>query len=103
MKAFCRDHPRLRGENPGLSLGPPGRRGSPPLARGKPQIAAKLCHPAGITPACAGKTRSTDLRGANIEDHPRLRGENKNEVDEAKAMAGSPPLARGKLSTIVDR
>ena len=50
------DHPRMRGEDRGLSLADPRVLGSPPHARGR--LAGLRGHDrkVGITPACAGKT-----------------------------------------------
>ena len=50
------DHPRMRGEDGADAVhGLPGR-GSPPHARGRLRPSRPAGLPAGITPACAGKT-----------------------------------------------
>ena len=49
-----RDHPRLRGEQQGLSAHRPQGRGSPPLARGTAIKQGAKAPKGGITPACAG-------------------------------------------------
>ena len=53
-----------------------------------------------ITPACAGKTILQIVGESDIEDHPRLRGENQQSFMKATAVLGSPPLARGKRTHI---
>ena len=94
---FQEDHPRVCGENPSRSALPSSGRGSPPRVRGKhlfPDIALIL---AGITPACAGKTRPPPLAHLTQKDHPRVCGENYG-IDPAKIVRpGSPPRVRGKL------
>ena len=49
----------------------------------------------GITPACAGNTKTASLRGRQAQDHPRLRGEYQNGNPAGASSPGSPPLARG--------
>ena len=72
------DHPRLRGENYIEYIAHDRKRGSPPLARGKLIRANASTQHIRITPACAGKTLQ-DLQAVHeSEDHPRLRGENRN-------------------------
>ena len=70
------DHPRMRGENRLKRPRPRWKEGSPPHARGKPWRSEKQVRPAGITPACAGKTHLRDIRAVPNRDHPRMRGEN---------------------------
>ena len=90
------DHPRLRGEK---SVQDEMRRndwGSPPLARGKEHGPVPGRRPAGITPACAGKSMNFSFLLAFYRDHPRLRGEKLAVRRFAISCIGSPPLARGK-------
>ena len=49
----------------------------------------------GITPACAGNSRSQDYICRCQGDHPRLRGEQERDVLVHYSPLGSPPLARG--------
>ena len=90
-------------------------RGSPPLARGTASEAKKEWKRIGITPACAGNSKSFNsktvkqrdhprLRGeqipyicaaSSISDHPRLRGEQDGYTQQLRLSRGSPPLARG--------
>ena len=52
------DHPRVRGEKSTVySMGRPGM-GSPPRARGKALVVLQAGQHAGITPACAGKSKT---------------------------------------------
>ena len=69
------DHPRMRGENASYNNLPNTGFGSPPHARGRLGRGADLANQPGITPACAGKTRTIHLRRRGKPDHPRMRGE----------------------------
>ena len=90
------DHPRPRGEKfseTSLSL---HHSGSPPPTRGK---AAFLCpHSSArrITPAHAGKRKTTTLRIQPSKDHPRPRGEKPALFICSIIKWGSPPPTRGK-------
>ena len=92
------DHPRLRGEKLPPKSSSSQIRGSPPLARGKVPISRQMMQRIRITPACAGKRPGIDKKGSIRGDHPRLRGEDIFNTGAYGAMAGSPPLARGKGS-----
>ena len=95
----ARDHPRLRGEYPSADKIQKIAEGSPPLARGIPSWNL-LCIPAeGITPACAGNTVSDPYHSRSPRDHPRLRGEYFSTRIWNDTQKGSPPLARGILSS----
>ena len=54
-----RDHPRVRGEKDDAILLAGAPQGSPPRARGKAMFQQQIRGRAGITPACAGKRRSS--------------------------------------------
>ena len=54
----------------------------------------------GITPADAGKTRTSATRAAMLRDHPRGCGENFVSAAYAVRVPGSPPRMRGKLVEI---
>ena len=56
----CRDHPRVCGEKPVAMHSCTMTRGSPPRMRGKVGDDLFLLLFAGITPACAGKSRQVD-------------------------------------------
>ena len=70
--------------------------GSPPRVRGKRAEWHDVQLLSGITPACAGKTVSVYGRRCQIEDHPRVCGENPFDLDEKGLTVGSPPHVRGK-------
>ena len=73
--ALPRDHPRMRGEDLIAPFGRTLSRGSPPHARGRRHPIHLRNTKRGITPACAGKTRSGPHRPRGQPDHPRMRGE----------------------------
>ena len=91
------DHPRVRGEKSMYCILTPSNRGSPPRARGKVELHNVCRAEAGITPACAGKSRAAVAVDMDAEDHPRVRGEKKDLLDDLTARGGSPPRARGKV------
>ena len=53
---------------------------------------------AGITPAYAGKSRSVSRTPTVVRDHPRVCGEKKLMALVLRAVLGSPPRMRGKVS-----
>ena len=57
--AFCRAHPRSRGENPERCGLPGYEHGSSPLTRGKLQVASSVLIDVGLIPAHAGKTSNS--------------------------------------------
>ncbi len=69
------DHPRLCGEKFLLLVRIPIPLGSPPPMRGKVLHVIFLFESDRITPAYAGKSRSSYQRNQNKQDHPRLCGE----------------------------
>ena len=70
--------------------------GSPPHARGKGIQGVLKGADGGITPACAGKSRSPCSRPRRTWDHPRMRGEKHTKAAIHYGRRGSPPHARGK-------
>ena len=94
-----RDHPRLRGEQDICEAVFKPSIGSPPLARGTDICEAGLYNHAGITPACAGNRRRSRKSFSASMDHPRLRGEQIAQLEQANNQLGSPPLARGTVTT----
>ena len=70
--------------------------GSPPRMRGKLKQAAAIACFSGITPADAGKTRTSFRRCCPMPDHPRGCGENFPSVRDFHGVPGSPPRMRGK-------
>ena len=94
---LCADHPRMRGEDWVEAQERCARPGSPPHARGRRYLEADCRGKTGITPACAGKTRTLFQAITQSWDHPRMRGED-GFIDLTIPYAvGSPPHARGRL------
>ena len=91
-----RDHPRVCGENYQWQRFSPSRAGSPPRVRGKLALCASGARGGGITPACAGKTRTAGRHGRQTGDHPRVCGENALSIFGCSPDEGSPPRVRGK-------
>ena len=89
-------HPRMRGENTSTPQPINSGLGSSPHARGKRGGAAGVGVSAGLIPACAGKTPSSDEESATSRAHPRIRGENARVHAHAVFCLGSSPHARGK-------
>ena len=96
FRAILRDHPRVCGENYGIDPEKIVRPGSPPRVRGKLAAGEKSLAEAGITPACAGKTRRRRLQRITTGDHPRVCGENRSPRAAKGKIRGSPPRVRGK-------
>ena len=69
------DHPRVCGEKSAVPLATPVRVESPPRMRGKAASRDFQTGHLGITPAYAGKSKSTTERRCCHEDHPRVCGE----------------------------
>ena len=90
------DHPRICGEK--TKPVPAGGilMGSPPHVRGKACGVPLLCQHLGITPACAGKSRSFFVALSAALDHPRVCGEKFWALVRAVMALGSPPRMRGK-------
>ena len=74
--AYCRAHPRSRGENSSRVMTSPMVRGSSPLTRGKHFSDAHLTAISRLIPAHAGKTRKSLPASQLQAAHPRSRGEN---------------------------
>ena len=70
--------------------------GSPPRMRGKAGPEGQHHQPAGITPACAGKSMGALIADAAERDHPRVCGEKKSTIHSYLNSTGSPPRMRGK-------
>ena len=91
-----RDHPRVCGEKFSGVWSSSGGRGSPPRMRGKARFKSVITQAIGITPAYAGKSR-TSLRSRWMpRDHPRVCGEKPHAVQFSVDGVGSPPRMRGK-------
>ncbi len=72
-------------------------RGSPPRVRGKVRRRGQCAVRRGITPACAGKSRSDPRCSLLPRDHPRVCGEKGFFPAVIKSLKGSPPRVRGKV------
>ena len=72
--------------------------GSPPRMRGK-VINIAICNTiTGITPAHAGKSIASSALCHPQRDHPRACGEKRNYAGGNRAVKGSPPRMRGKVT-----
>ena len=69
------DHPRVCGEKDRAHRHLHDALGSPPRVRGKGGRGAGIRTGAGITPACAGKSKASRNTAAQFWDHPRVCGE----------------------------
>ena len=92
------DHPRVCGEKGRGYIKIWNEWGSPPRVRGKDTNDANTGATVGITPAYAGKSCRSPQGAGRAWDHPRVCGEKMMATAEAKAMEGSPPRMRGKVS-----
>ena len=63
--------------------------------RGKAVSTARKHRPAGITPAYAGKSKTSAVGCPGCRDHPRACGEKFNLKEMSKTLLGSPPRMRG--------
>ena len=70
--------------------------GSPPRVRGKADKRSALFGGEGITPACAGKSRSGHSHGRTTWDHPRVCGEKARWLPGAGALRRITPACAGK-------
>ena len=93
-------HPRSRGENRVTSLAAAHSGGSSPLTRGKREACPRTAARERLIPAHAGKTRALERSRARLEAHPRSRGENTGDIEDAVREAGSSPLTRGKPTNL---
>ena len=66
--------------------------------RGKDVVYRHGLSRGGITPAYAGKSRSSCRRARRCGDHPRVCGEKKAKGKAVRGLMGSPPRMRGKES-----
>ena len=97
----CGAHPRSRGENADDSIVHTPILGSSPLTRGKLGRRWLACGACGLIPAHAGKTSWDQPHVSTPPAHPRSRGENPGATHEAWTRAGSSPLTRGKLLSVL--
>ena len=76
----CQDHPRVCGEKQSLLSSHSCNSGSPPRVRGKACCYFSSCRNNGITPACAGKSRTGSGPVPGPKDHPRVCGEKTKKI-----------------------
>ena len=74
-RCLRQDHPRMRGEQAGLRRDDVGGVGSSPHARGTAIGLACIGLVCRIIPACAGNRQPGPGRCGHVQDHPRMRGE----------------------------
>ena len=92
------DHPRVCGEQCSSSVVPKNVRGSPPRVRGTAIQSPGDIRRGGITPACAGNSRSYRAKTRGRWDHPRVCGEQGQVLAKNGDGEGSPPRVRGTAS-----
>ena len=90
------DHPRVGGEKISMSSTVFFWQGSPPHGRGKDAEFVVTVAGGGITPAWAGKSRTSTGSCHFWEDHPRMGGEKISTHCSQWSSVGSPPHGRGK-------
>ena len=91
-----KDHPRVGGEKRLHDASFCRVRGSPPRGRGKVGLPYGIAFPPGITPAWAGKRRTSNIVLWTRGDHPRVGGEKTAPRHLLHFARGSPPRGRGK-------
>ena len=91
------DHPRMCGEKRAEFVFSSALVGSPPRMRGKEELARAVDSITGITPACAGKSKTFLGPADSCEDHPRMCGEKLAVENKVNEPQGSPPHVRGKV------
>ena len=92
-------HPRLRGEDSRSQKRKRGFMETPPLTRGRPVCLLVRSSRPRNTPAYAGKTGACCCYGARCWKHPRLRGEDFDDVLPRLVRTETPPLTRGRLDS----
>ena len=93
-------HPRVRGDDPQPAARALSARGSPPRARGRLGPGVQAGRLLGLTPACAGTTRSLSSLKAARRAHPRVRGDDAGVLLIGGEWVGSPPRARGRRAHV---
>ena len=90
-----RAHPRVRGDIRTVSDGSSAGWGSPPRARGHRAAGPVRGAAQGLTPACAGTSRTVVVVHHRRGAHPRVRGDIHACRCAGSTRRGSPPRARG--------
>ena len=95
------DHPRVCGNHRPPFLFSALPVGSPPRVR-EPLCVLELIYVvAGITPACAGTTRSRVSTRTSIQDHPRVCGNHVSTSGMCQETQGSPPRVREPRGSVI--
>ena len=95
-RAAQQDHPRVCGEKLSGCVWQQACAGSPPRMRGKVSQPHYSTGRGGITPAYAGKSPLRAVFWCRHRDHPRVCGEERQNVDAGSIAKGSPPRMRGR-------
>ena len=95
------EHPRVRGENRKKPQHGTEPVGTSPRARGKLRGRHGVCYRQRNIPACAGKTCWRIGSVVPLEEHPRVRGENKPLDEWILTHIGTSPRARGKHRLVI--
>ena len=90
-----RDHPRVCGEHPSMSIILPLTEGSSPRMRGTLLTLIFPCPASRIIPAYAGNTPAGYSVAWCVRDHPRVCGEHIEYTVEGATSQGSSPRMRG--------
>ena len=95
-------HPRVCGADPFCQHFGASVTGSPPRVRGRRLAAVTLSDRRRFTPACAGQTPLSSGVPHFLSVHPRVCGADRKVTAKTKAVIGSPPRVRGRLSGAQD-
>ena len=96
-------HPRMRGEDLFVARRTRAFLETPPHARGRPDFKSNQASKIRNTPACAGKTRPLSLSHSALWKHPRMRGEDRLRHCLRLPRQETPPHARGRLASALDK
>ena len=91
---FREDHPRVCGNHMDAEELLRLKQGSPPRVREPHLFKKDRQGNAGITPACAGTTKTMANGSERMEDHPRVCGNHTAEGGGLYSVVGSPPRVR---------
>ena len=92
-----RAHPRIRGEYSRIASEASSSLGSPPHTRGICYVTLLTEGSHGLTPAYAGNMNPVATLKAELEAHPRIRGEYSRISEILLSSEGPPPHTRGIL------
>ena len=101
IRSIYWDHPRMCGEKVDGGRNRSRQMGSPPRMRGKICADVIVHIQPGITPACAGKSRSQPRLPCTGRDHPRVCREKFTFFSRGISQSGSPPHVRGKVKPVL--